>query len=46
MYLIWRKAMQMPDEIARVAAGRTPEFIEMLQAGLGRWSGSARLVCH
>ena len=33
-----------PNYLAGVGAGRTPEFIEMMQVGLSRKSGSARLV--
>jgi len=34
----------MPNKIAGVVAGRTPEFVEMIQAGMDQWSGSARLL--
>jgi hypothetical protein len=33
----------MPNQFARTAAGRPPEFIEMMQVGVGHKSGSARL---
>ena len=32
----------MPNYLAGVGAGRTPEFIEMKQVVQGCWSGSAR----
>ena len=34
----------LPNYLAGVGAGRTPEFIEMKQVGHGCWSGSARLA--
>jgi len=34
----------LPNHIAGVGAGRTPEFIEMKQVGMSHKSGSARLV--
>jgi len=34
----------LPNQLAGVAAGRTPLFIEMMQVGLSRCSGSARLL--
>jgi len=37
------KMILMPTSIAGVAAGRMPEFIEMMQVGRGHKSGSARL---
>jgi hypothetical protein len=33
-----------PNHLGGVAAGRRPEFIEMMQVGLSRKSGSTRLV--
>ena len=33
-----------PNKLAGVGAGRMPEIIEMIQAGHGCWSGSARLA--
>ena len=35
--------MILPNHIAGVAAGRTPEFIEIMQGVPGHSSGSARL---
>ena len=35
---------QSPTQLAGVGAGRTPEFIEMMQVGVSRNSGSARLA--
>jgi hypothetical protein len=32
-----------PNKLAGVAAGRTPEFIEMMQVGVCHNSGSVRL---
>jgi hypothetical protein len=33
----------LPNPLAGVGAGRTPEFIEMMQVGFGHKSGSTRL---
>ena len=33
-----------PNKIAGAVAGRAPEFIEMMQVGVSRSSGSARLM--
>ena len=34
----------LPNKLAGVGAGRTPEFIEMMQVGASRGSGSVRLA--
>jgi hypothetical protein len=34
---------RMPDHFAGDGAGRTPEFIEVVQVAMFHWSGSARL---
>ncbi len=36
--------MMLPNHIAGVGAGRTPQFIEVMQVGPKHKSGSARLV--
>jgi hypothetical protein len=36
----------MPNKLAGVIAGRTPEIIKMMQAGVSRESGSARVVAR